>query len=207
MEVADSGLVVVDLELSLNVGMRSACDLCLARHVEAAKAENEVCGAGDGGPTPVGIDMRSLGARAHHRVPVSIVLSRRFATMLDERTPVVYVSNLLSALKLLGPVEVARLMLPGRVGVDIECGVTACQQFGCREGNAARYARGGLGGRSCHLWPTPGPGSRVAAGGNARTVCALFNLPHVAEMWRARRVDALVFDDNHRYRTENIDPC
>ena len=172
--------MVVDSELSRSVGMRSACHLNLGRQVEAAKADDEVRGVGDGGPTPVGIDMRSLGSRALviDPVPVGIVLSRRSATlMLDERTPPVFVLNLLSALKLVGPVEFARLMLPGRVGVGIVSGVTACARCGCREGDASRYARWRFGGRSCHLWRAPGFESRVAAGGYARTFCALFNLP------------------------------
>ena len=87
-EVSDSGLVV-DSELSRSVGMSSACHLYLARQVEAAKADDRVRGAGDGGPTPVGIDMRLLGEGAPviDPVPVGIVLSRRLATlMLDERT-------------------------------------------------------------------------------------------------------------------------
>ena len=143
-DVADSGLVV-DSELSRSVGMSSARHLCLARRVEAAKADAEVRGAGDGGSAPVGIDMRFLGERAPivDPVPVGIVLSRQFATlMLDERTPPVFVPKLglLPALKLVGPVEVARLMLPGRVEVGIESGVTACARFGCREGNAVRDA-------------------------------------------------------------------
>ena len=58
--------------------------------------------------------------------------------MLDERTPPVFVSKLglLPALKLVGPVEVARLMLPGRVEVYIESRVTACPLFVWMEGDA-----------------------------------------------------------------------
>ena len=94
--MADSGFVV-DSELSRNVGISSACHLCLARQVEAAKADAEVRGAGDGGSAPVGIDMRLLGERAPiiDPVPVGIVFSRPTATLtLDERTPPVFVSKL-----------------------------------------------------------------------------------------------------------------
>ena len=89
-------------------------------------------GAGDGEPTAVGIDMRLLGAREPviDPEPVGIALSLLFATLtLGDRTPLtlpVLVSRLSlpPPLKLVGPVEFVRLMLPGRVEVDIESGVT-----------------------------------------------------------------------------------
>ena len=76
-EVADSELVV-DSERRRSVGMSSACHLYLAHQVAAAKADDAVRGAGDGGPTPAGIDMRLLGERAPviDPLPVGIVLSR-----------------------------------------------------------------------------------------------------------------------------------
>ena len=86
----------------------------------------------DGEPTPVGIDMRLLGDREPvvDPAPVGIALSLLFATLtLGERTPLtllVFVSRLSlpAPLKPVGPVEFVRLMLPGRVEVDIESGVT-----------------------------------------------------------------------------------
>ena len=44
-------------------GTRSACRLLLDREAEAVEAVEDMRGAGDGDPTPVGIDMRLLGDR------------------------------------------------------------------------------------------------------------------------------------------------
>ena len=113
-------------------GTRSVCRLLLDKEAEAVEADEDMRGAGDGEPTPVGIDMRLLGKREPvvDPKPVGIALSRRFATLtLGERTPLtlpVFVSRLSlpPPLKLVGPVEFVRLMPPGRVEVDIESGVT-----------------------------------------------------------------------------------
>ena len=54
------------------------------------EADEDMRRAGDGEPTPVGIDMRLLGKREPlvDPAPVGIALSRRFATLtLGERTP------------------------------------------------------------------------------------------------------------------------